>query len=254
VAKINCHWLSAIVLSVVPFAGCAASRQEVRSYWPSANPRGIVYVVNGSGGFHYTSEAFQKAIQESGLALAVEPFEWSHGVGRFVADQTSWGHAKAEGGRLAACIAAYRQSHCGGQIFLVGYSAGSAVALAAAEGSSPDTIDRIILLAPSVSADYDLRPALRASRLGVDVFYSSRDIGYLGLGVALIGTVDHWGRAAAGRVGFRPHVETMDDSMIYNKLRQHPWNPCVEWTGNIGGHYGSYQPAYLRAYVLPLFN
>ena len=52
--------------------------------------------------------------------------------------------------------------------------------LAAGEMLSPDSVDGIILLAPSVCVDYDLRPALRAVRHGIDVFHSDRDSVILG--------------------------------------------------------------------------
>src|SRR5205807_1552488 len=89
-----------------------------------------------------------------------------------------------------------------GVIFAV-HSAGSAVCLAAAEALPPDSIERIILLSPSIASDYDLRPSLRSAREGIDVFCSRLDIWQLGLGVALVGTADGCrGCDAAGRVGF----------------------------------------------------
>ena len=42
------------------------------------------------------------------------------------------------------------------------------------------------------------------------------------------------------------------DAVLYGKLRQHPWDPVVAWSGHGGGHYGSNQAGFLRAYVLPL--
>jgi hypothetical protein len=39
-----------------------------------------------------------------------------------------------------------------------------------------------------------------------------------------------------------------------SRLHQHPWDQQVAWTGNLGGHRGSLNPTYLRAYVLPLFG
>ena len=44
------------------------------------------------------------------------------------------------------------------------------------------------------------------------------------------------------------------DEALYAKLRSHPWDPVVEWTGNRGRHYGTIQPAYVRAYLLPLLS
>ncbi len=51
-----------------------------------------------------------------------------------------------------------------------------------------------------------------------------------------------------------PAPATFEDTVLYGKLRQHPWSRDLLWTGNRGGHYGSYQPPFLRAYVLPIFG
>ena len=45
-----------------------------------------------------------------------------------------------------------------------------------------------------------------------------------------------------------------EDAALYSKLRQHPWNSGLAWTGNRGGHYGSYEPGFLQAFVLPLLD
>jgi pimeloyl-ACP methyl ester carboxylesterase len=208
--------------------------------------------VDGAGNFGATSAALSEAIEEQRLPLAVEPVEWSHGAGRLFVDQMDYAHARAEGDKLAGQVRARRQVCPTGKIYLVGHSAGSAVVLAAAESLPPGSVDGIVLLAPAVAAAYDLRPALRCCP--IDVFYSNRDRGYLGVGVAIVGTTDrHWS-AAAGRVGFQLQVETGTDQACYARLHQHPWTPDAEWTGNRGGHYGGYQPAFLRAYVLPLLR
>jgi pimeloyl-ACP methyl ester carboxylesterase len=189
-----------------------------------------------------------------GLPLHVQTVEWSHGYGRMFADHVDYRHARAEGMKLATQIACYRQAQGQGPplpVYLVAHSGGSAVVLAAAELLPPDSVERIVLLAPSVSADYDLRPALRCARQGVDVFYSSRDLGYLGLGVGLFGTGDRRWSAASGRVGFRLPADA-DAEGLYTRLHQHPWVPAVSWTGNEGGHFGSHRDRFLRAYIMPL--
>jgi pimeloyl-ACP methyl ester carboxylesterase len=234
--------------------GCTTTRQEVHSPVRIANPRGVVFMANGAGGFYAASEALEHALHQEGVPLIVETFNWSHGYGRVVADETDYCYARRAGQRLAVQVAAYRQ-HCPtGEIYLVGHSAGTAVILAAAEALAPDSVDRLILLAPSVSAYYDVKPALRACRGGMEVYFSERDRGYLGVGVGLIGTADRLGGPAAGRVGFRLQVDTEADRLLYARLRQHPWDPSVAWTGNSGGHYGSHQVRFLRAYVLPLLT
>jgi hypothetical protein len=184
----------------------------------------------------------------------VETFDWSHGYARVFSDQLDHRHIREAGGQLAEQVLAFRGAYPEDTVCLLGHSAGAAVVLAAAECLPPQSVDLIVLLAPSVAAEHDLRAALRCSRRGIDVFYSSRDWWYLGVGTALLGTADGSRRPAAGRVGFCPIVSVPQDATLYAKLRQHPWHPCLAWTGHRGGHYGAYQIEYLRRYVLPLLT
>jgi pimeloyl-ACP methyl ester carboxylesterase len=247
--------MAAGLIVCVGMTGCALSRQEVRLPVTEVNQQGVVFVVDGAGSFHATTKALQEAVAEACLPLQVVCVDWSHGFGRMVADHTDWCHSQEEGHRLAGQIASYRQSCPGSAIYLFAHSAGSAVALVAASDVPPDTIDRLILLAPSVSSNFDLRPALRGTREGIDVFYSDRDVFSLGFCVALVGTAD--GRRdcpAAGRVGFQTPMETPGDAVLYAKLRQHAWEPCLLWTGNHGRHSGAKHQRFLQAYVLPLMD
>jgi pimeloyl-ACP methyl ester carboxylesterase len=215
--------------------------------------RGIVFVCDGSGDFRTVSESLSQAINETGLPLAVETVVWSHGYGRYVRDHTDHNNHLVMGRSLADRVLCYRRSYPNLRIYLIGHSAGCAVVLAAADLLPPDTIDRIVLLAPSVSPDYDLRPALASSREGIDAFVSERDRIILGLCMRLVGTADGKRGAAAGRVGFRPTICTTADAALFGRLRQHTWHSTVSWTGHLGGHYGSNRVCFVQAYILPLF-
>src|SRR5579871_1922815 len=177
----RCFQVGVVVLAVAGTGGCAGLPRECRSYSPTL-VKGVIFSVDGAGNFGATSAALEEAAAEQRLSLAVEPVEWSHGSGRLLVDQMDYAHARTEGEKLAGQIRTRRQICPAGKVYLVGHSAGSAVVLAAAESLPPGSIDRIVLLAPAVAADYDVRPALRCCP--IDVFYSSRDRGYLGLGVA----------------------------------------------------------------------
>jgi len=214
----------------------------------------VVYVADGSGDYRTTSAALGQAVRDTGAPLRIETFVWSHGYSRLLADHLDHANHIQEGQRLAALIVASRQTCPDHAVYLVGHSSGTAVVLAAAEASPPGSIERILLLAPAVSKEYDLRPALRSTRQGIDVFTSRHDVGALGIGTTLIGTADHRWSAAAGRVGFAPVVTCPGDDALYAKLRNHPWDPCVSWSGNRGSHYGTIQPGYTRAYLLPLLS
>jgi pimeloyl-ACP methyl ester carboxylesterase len=212
----------------------------------------VVFVANGSGDFRTVSANLGEVVAEISPPLQVETFVWSHGYGRYVTDHVDHANHLRCGRRLADQVAAYRQAYPERRIYLIGHSAGCAVVLAAAEALPPDSVDRIVLLAPSVCVCYDLRPALRSARRGIDVFHSGADTVILGLGMRIVGTAEHGCRTAAGQCGFTPILSCPADALLYSRLRQHPWDPVVQWSGNDGGHYGSNRPGFLRAYVLPL--
>jgi pimeloyl-ACP methyl ester carboxylesterase len=236
-------------------SGCATTGSCAGGPALPASAHGIVFAADGAGDFRACSRSLRKAVEAEHLPFAVEAVPWSHGYGRVLSDQMGHGHARVAGQQLAERISELRYQNPHAEIFLVGHSAGSAVVLSAAELLPPDTVSKIILLAPSVSAAYDLRPALRCARGGMDVFYSKWDWWYLGFAVTLVGDADGtWLQPAAGRVGFRPRSELDQDDSFYAKLRQYPWDAKQAWTGNLGGHYGAYQQDFLKAYVLPLFK
>jgi pimeloyl-ACP methyl ester carboxylesterase len=214
---------------------------------------GVVFAVNGSGDFQITSTALERAVGDAGLPLEVITVEWSQGS--VVADHTDWERAQEQGYLLASRVASYRQTNPGHAIYLVAHSAGTGVALTAAAAVPPGSVNRMILFAPSVSTDYDLRPALRGTIDGIDVFYSRRDVFSLGFGVAFIGTSDGGqGCQAAGRFGFHVQAESPEDEVLYAKLQQHPWERCQARAGNHGLHSGTSRQRFLHTFVLPLLD
>jgi pimeloyl-ACP methyl ester carboxylesterase len=232
---------------VVLLAGCAAGppRIELTSP-PPAGARALVLVIDGAGGFPSVYKAVSRTVKEQELPLQVVSVEWQHGAGRFIADQTEPQHAREAGRRLAEQVLAIHQQNPALPISLVAHSAGSAVALACGEALPPDSLDRIVLLAPAVSCHYDLRPALAT-------FCSERDWFYLGWGVRVLGTTDGRCDEAAGRKGFQtPPPACAADTALYARLRQHPWDESLCWTGNNGGHTGAYQRIFLRTRIMPL--
>jgi hypothetical protein len=191
-------------------------------------------------------------IEEDHLPLAVEHFEWTHGFLRILADHLDTCNIQEQSQRLAARICALRQECPQRAVYVISHSAGCAVVLGATAYLPPNSVDHMLLLAPAVSATYDLRPALVCSAHGVDVFYSKRDWAVLGIGIAFLGTADRQCGPAAGRIGFYPVLSNPGDECLFARLRQHPWEPYLAQIGNRGGHYGTYQPAFLHAYLLPL--
>ena len=234
--------------------GCTATRGErpagvVAVGTPRPPARAVVFCADGAGGFGGTSAALRQNLGE-GSAVRVEEFDWSHGKWRMLSDHLDHGNIVVQGRRLACEAEAQKKAQPGVPIYLVGHSAGSAVVLVAAESVPAGVVDRVVLLAPSVSSSYDLRPAL--SHACVDAFISKSDWWILGVNMRLFGTTDGRWTTTSGRVGFRPVGDAPCDKALYARLRQHEWDPSQAATGNDGGHYGSFEDGYLRAYVLPL--
>ncbi len=222
---------------------------------PSLPRPGIVFVLDGAGGFEAASRFMSQTIAEVQMPLEVRTYHWTHGFCRVLSDQIHSAHIRREGEKLAQLVRNCRQEAPGVPIYLVGHSAGCGVALRAAENLPPHTLERIVLLAPAVSSKHDLRPALRSTCQGIDVFISNHDWCLLGLGTMLTGTTDRcWTARAAGKIGFQPIVAGPEDEALYSKLRQYPWDSSLNWTGHKGGHYGAYQPGFLRTFVLPLLQ
>jgi pimeloyl-ACP methyl ester carboxylesterase len=212
----------------------------------------VVFCADGAGGLGGTTSSFEQVIAQEKVPLHVEKVEWSHGSGRFLLDHVHWKNLQNKGEQLAQVALGWRTQFPDKRICFVGQSAGCAVVVLAAAAMPADSVDRIVLLAPSLSSGYDLRPALRSTREGIDVFYSNRDWFVLGLGMAFSGTTDRRLPPVAGRVGFRPIVATPADKALYTRLRQHPWDSSVSSTGHKGGHYGADEPGHIRACILPL--
>jgi hypothetical protein len=225
-------------------------RTQTTSYTGSSQP-GIVFVADGSGNTGTLSYNLSQAVSKTTTPLQVKRFDWSHGDMRVIADHLDQKNHLAQGRRLAGEITDYLRVNPGSKVYLAGHSSGSAVILHAAESLPPDTLEKIILLSPSVCASYDLRPSLLASRSGIDVFHSDEDVFVLGLAIKILGTADGDCRDSSGQHGFKPIVQTPQDAALYQKLRQHPWDKSIAWTGNDGSHYGSIRPQFLRAYVVP---
>jgi pimeloyl-ACP methyl ester carboxylesterase len=210
-----------------------------------------VFVAGGSGSDRTTTNLTQ-AVAQSCSPLLVQSVAWQHGRGRYVLDHVDHDNHIAQARCLANALALQRQVSPQAHISLVAHSAGSAVVLAATEMLPPGTVDRIVLVAPSVCESYDLRCALRNVNETIDVFTSTEDRWVLGLGVRIVGTADRACRKAAGLEGFRPVVVCPGDAALYTKLRHHPWEPCLRFLGHDGSHDGSITTPFLQAQVVPL--
>lgn len=248
-------WFSLVIVGAFTLggSGCALDHpvRQPCHYAPGADR--VVFVADGAGDYQMASLHLRETVIQDDVPMHVITFQWSHGYGRVIADQTDYAWVRAQGQRLACTVLDYHEQHPDLRIYLMGHSAGAAVVLAAVEELPPCLVEGVVLLSPSTSKLYDLRPALARLAGTIDVFYSRNDWIYSGLAILLSGTSDRTRRATAGRVGFRAIIKSAEDELLYSNLRQHHWRPLDRALGHDGGHYGCYQPDFLRARVLPSF-
>ena len=202
--------------------------------------RTVVFVADGSGGNPALSDAVSVLAAESPVRFEVRYVEWCQTLVSLQDHQDLAGQRTAAA-RLAREVQALRQCCPACRIIFLGHSTGTHVLLQAACLLPPQSLDRIVLLSSSVSCTYDLRPALQASRHGVDTFYSTDD-DVLAMLEDSVGPADRANVPIAGRVGFCVPPGCTG-------LRQYRWTMMLP--GN-GGHNTWLHPTNLRRFVLPL--
>lgn len=208
----------------------------------------IVIVVNGEAGSTHTTDTLIDLNGELRLGLKLWTVSWTRhdSHNQDVVDMEAQMNAAA---RIACAVKAIRKDAPNVPIFFVGHSGGAHVVLRAAEMLPEKSVDRIIVLAPAVSCNFDLSRAIKASRGGIDNFYSSDDT-CLEHMAEHVGCADGAKCAPAGLVGFRLASCDKKDIALYRNLRQYPWS--LEMCGG-GGHYTWCRYHNMKKTVVPLF-
>jgi hypothetical protein len=219
---------------------------------PPPGPRGVVFVAGGIGGLDPLQTWAPWALPWADVRHEVAVFRWTHGVCRPLRDLQDTTYLLDRGRELADAVRAVKEREPSRPVYLVGHSAGTGVVLAAAAGLPPDTLERVILLAPAVSPSFDLRPALRACRGGIVSFHSSIDRLMLHWGTCTFGTVDRVYGPSAGCCGFQV-PDGLDDEgrQLYGRLVQVPWSwdKLLEFRGGL--HNSPTMPVFLARQVAP---
>jgi pimeloyl-ACP methyl ester carboxylesterase len=221
---------------------------------PSASgKRGLIILVNGVGGkIDLFANAAEWALPHAGVKHEIQEFDWGHGYGKIFKDLQDTRHCLLKARELAAYISAVKTTNPTRPIYLVAKSGGSGLVLAAAEQLPPLTLERIVLLSAAVSPNYDLRPALWATRREIVSFNSSYDRFILGWGTSRFGTIDRFYGPSAGLKNFIiPPGMNDADRALYARLVQIQWNPRQILEGHAGGHLGSSMPIFLEKEVAP---
>lgn len=235
---IACAALMAVV------AGCEPRQMLLN---PRSLSNGLIIVLPGIDGRASHNEAVCQALLDEGLGMAVELYDWTVPM-NWLYNQCAVGRNHEVAAKLAKRIAQYRQDHPNKPVFLIGHSGGTAIAVWAAEALPAGvSINGIIMLASSLSPEYDLRPALRRVNRGIVSFYSDQDM-VLGAGTLMFGTMDRQHTEAAGKVRFVGHVSE-EGPGGRRKLFQIAWAAEMADTGYTGGHFSSCSKGFIAGYV-----
>ena len=238
---------------VLATTGCSWFHRD-----PNAGPlvsnnrmdRGLVIVLPGVEGKSYLNEQIRDGLSDGGVSTAILIRDWTLGTALAIVSEMWESRARDKAADLAQYIHSYRLLHPTAPVILVGHSGGCAVAVFALEQLPPGvTVDSVVLLAPSLSADYDLSNALRHVDGTAYSYYSYRDIALLGVGTFIFGTVDRSHAAAAGNKGFNVPWRSRD--LYARKLRQIPWTPQMASAENSGGHTDWANQLFVRVYIAP---
>jgi len=240
-------WLSGVLaLCGAAFVGVRPAAAQLQNAPPA-----MLFVANGSGDSNALTENLRLIIADASLPFRINTVRWTcYGGPR--QDHSYVANHRHFGAVMAARVEEFRKKCPAVRVYLAGHSSGTHVVLAAAECLPPGSIERIVLFAPSVSCTYDLRQAIKATRSGIDVYYSAEDQ-VLDIAVDAYGTADGIrDTPAAGQVGFKRLPHTVPDANLYGLVRQYRYNPGMyAGTGYNGGHHGSLRPTFLRLVALP---
>jgi hypothetical protein len=207
----------------------------------------LMFVVNGVGGSTTLSDNLLEINGEQHLGLCIQMVPWCKTLSKRE-DLLDTQAQLTAAARIACSVKAIRKDAPNAQIFFIGHSAGARIVLAAAEMCDPKSVDRIFVLSPAVSQTYDLTGALKASRNGIDHFYSTSDW-VLDTESGYYRNADGAPGHAAGKYGFKlcsTDKETVD---AYRHLRQYAWNE--QFHG--GGHYTWTLRLNLKKAIVPMF-
>ena len=215
--------------------------------------KGVIFTIDGVGGFNIATTAMTLAFTLAGLPHKIEQLYWSHGFGRWLVDLQDSERIEEKALELAQRIRAKCQT--GIEVYIVAKSAGCAIALKALSMVPANSVKKVVLLAPAVSPEYSLTPALLAVKEKLFAFWSPNDAFILGLGTTLFGTADGAFTKSAGMIGFKtPSVGDLESIAAYNKLQQIKWQPSMLMALNFGDHQGSVGVPFLHQHVVPLLK
>jgi hypothetical protein len=244
--------LGAAVL-LLGLSGCILGNRPQFIRGGSAQNQKTFYL-DGAGNLGFGKETVPLGLEDGGYKGEIEHFIWTTYLGPIM-DQVVYSYNRRQGRRLADKIARYLDKHPGASVNIIGLSAGSGVAVFALESlPSKYSVDNVVMLSSSLSANYDLTRALKRVRSGLYLFWSPDDPVLRGI-VPLVGTVDRENTSSvAGVIGARmPPGGGRETRVLYlNKVHNVRWY-SHDSVGPIQlRHAGTTDRSFIRQMVAPI--
>ncbi|HEV8379937.1 MAG TPA: hypothetical protein VGP99_13885, partial [Tepidisphaeraceae bacterium] len=210
----------------------------------------LVVLVPGCAGDGFWYNDLRESVAANQPGRIVRTFEWGLPLPLYMLNlQDSKIHHQAEEA-LAKAIKSWRDRYPSGHLTLLGHSAGCGVILGSLSRVDKRVdVENVVLLAPSVSPDYQIGPALRQIAGTLHIFFSDGDKLWLGWRTSTFGTYDSVKTEAAGKVGLNLGTVNPD---LRGKVVQHGYEPEFAELGNGGGHFGSLARRFNDKVIAPL--
>jgi pimeloyl-ACP methyl ester carboxylesterase len=240
--------LLSLGLAALFSCGCVAIDQ---AHLTGDRSKGCTFVLSGIQGPSTAELTVAAGLAAGGDGEAIVVHDWTTGAAPlFPVHLCSLERNQAEAETLAARITEYQDEHPDRPVRLVGHSGGAGLIVLALERLPAErTVESAVLLAPALSPEYDLTPALRRSRRGIWNYHSALDFAFLGGGTLTLGTIDREHTIAAGAVGFAQPADPESRRLYAERLHQVAYQPEMLLSGNLGGHFGPTSYWFVRDWI-----
>lgn len=235
--------LGLVALLWVTFA--ARSSHIVEVPFPPDASAGRLIVLPGIHNTVFHLNGFLQMARRGLPNFAIDPQRWGTpflGILNLRAAERN----RAVAQRIAADIVQWRRSHPGEQLYLMGYSGGGGIAALVLE-ELPDgvLVDRLVLVAPAISQDFEIEQYAAQHVVEFVINYASTKDWQVGIGTRSFGTIDRKYEYAAGYDGF---------AADFDGLAQWQWREVDRSFGHRGNHIAYLGRRWQHAFLLPAID
>jgi hypothetical protein len=223
------------------------NRRRVKAYENSGDPKDGILVFVEPVRWLFIIWGFSsvcRGFRQGGYRGQFRLFRWSGRAGSLLVlpDLMRKKRLKTKSARLLNYLNALSHQYPGQAVHLCGYSTGCYLILEALKKQTEisPTLGKVILLAGTISPDYDLDP-LVDKNLSIFNYYSPADFFINGIGPFLFGCNNRRWSLACGMVGFHSP-----------RIRQRKWSPGDILLGYLGDHFTIVSSAFVMRAIAPI--